>query len=159
MRPRSSIHGAHRGVAPIIPISVALIVGGAFGVGFLASYIYNQAPWCPLSTSISSYAPPPGHDSNNSSSDDQNGSVVFSARASGCVAPYGVHWNFGDGTTSSSWRLVHVFPGPGVYSGSVTISDSAGHHSISYLCTWSDPWPYMEQGSTTNSNPCSVLGA
>ena len=114
----------------------------------------NAAPsYCPFYTGSGMQLPTPGDTGNTSPNATiyENGSVIFTAQASGCVPPYSFDWEFGDGTSSTAQNLVHVYPGPGFYPGSLTIRDSAGHQVISYFCVDASGWPNL--GGSSGSSP------
>ena len=117
----------------------------------------NPRTWCPLDVSSEITAPTPGPTYNASPGAPAyfpNGSVVFSASASGCVPPYSFAYSFGDGAFSQEPSMVHVYPGPGYYSGSLTVEDSAGHESMSYFCVDAAGWPNLSVGSGNPAPPC-----
>jgi PKD repeat protein len=112
--------------------------------------------YCPLDVSSGMTFPQPGQTGNTSSNATPypDGSVVFTASASGCVAPYAFTYNFGDGQQSQQPDVTHVYAGAGYYSGSLTVGDSAGHHSVTYFCVNATAWPDLSGGSGNPAPPC-----
>ncbi len=53
--------------------------------------------------------------------------ITFSATASGGTLPYTYAWAFGDGGTGTGPSVNHTFGSGGLYSVTLTVSDSAGH--------------------------------
>jgi PKD repeat protein len=101
--------------------------------------------------------PSPGYTGNispNATHYYANGSVVFWASASGCVAPYTYTWTFGDGTHSNLLDVTHVYPGPGYYSGSLIVDDSAGHTDSTYFCINASAWPTLIGDSGNPAPAC-----
>jgi PKD domain len=142
-----------RAVAPAVAALIAAAIGAACGGG-VAAYVGFTSNYCPFDTGAGMELPGPGDTGNVSPNATvyANGSVVFTSSASGCVPPYSFAWNFGDGTQSTAENVVHVYAGPGYYSGSLTIRDSAGHSAVSYFCIDAHNWPILI-GSAGSSPP------
>ncbi len=145
----------------LLPVLVG--VARAVSVFHLAIGLEPPSPsssppsYCPLGTSTQIAAPSPGPSGNTSAgapSSIADGSVVFTASASGCVPPYSFGYVFGDGTSSDQANVTHVYPGPGYYSGSLTIRDSTGHSVESYFCIDGSNWPNLTIGSGNPAPAC-----
>jgi hypothetical protein len=116
----------------------------------------SGSSYCPLDVTSGMAFPRPGHTGNTSSNATTYayGSVVFTASASGCVAPYAFSYVFGDGHQSQQPDVNHVYPGPAYYSGSLTVGDSTGHQSVTYFCVNATAWPTLSGGSADPAPPC-----
>lgn len=116
----------------------------------------SGSSYCPLDVTSGMAFPTPGLTGNTSSNGTPyaDGSVVFTASASGCVAPYTYAYVFGDGHQSQQPDVTHVYPGAGYYSGSLTVADSAGHQSVTYFCVNATAWPNLGGGSGNPAPPC-----
>lgn len=56
--------------------------------------------------------------------------VIFTPYISGSVSGWTYTWDFGDGTTSSSWWVVdHTYENPGIYTVTLTITNDSGETS------------------------------
>jgi PKD domain len=146
-----------RAVASVVAALVAAVIGAAGGAGIVA-YVGVNSNYCPFETGAGMELPTPGYTGNVSpnATTYEDGSVVFTASASGCVPPYSFEWSFGDGTYSSAPNVVHVYSEPGYFAGSITIRDSAGHQAISYFCINATDWPTLT-GGQSSSPGCSWL--
>jgi hypothetical protein len=135
-RPRSRAKEAVPLVAVVVGFSIAAsLYQGA--VGFIRP---NQGPafaYCPLYTSTQIQVPNPGYTGNISRG-----------------APYTYSYVFGDGSSSQEANVTHTYPGPGYYSGSLTIRDSAGHSVESYYCVNASAWPNLTVGSGNPAPAC-----
>jgi PKD repeat protein len=152
-------------MVPLIAARIACLLGVgaamgvfAFAVSSPGSFVASSpASYCPFNVDSEMEIPTPGTTGNTSPNATlfyANGSVVFSASASGCVAPYSFTWAFGDGTHSNLLALTHVYPGPGYYSGSLTVDDSAGHQDVTYFCINATAWPTLGGGSGNPAPAC-----
>jgi hypothetical protein len=151
-------------VSPFQAILVATVLGVAGALGVVAwgavshsgSGALSHPGYSPFNVGSGMLIPTPGNTSNTSPNATiyANGSVVFTATASGCVAPYSFTWIFGDGTQSKVANVTHVYTGPGYYPGSLTVDDSAGHQSQSYFCVDASHWPVLGGGSGNPAPPC-----
>ncbi|MGC2289186.1 MAG: PKD domain-containing protein [Thermoplasmata archaeon] len=144
-----------RAVPSIVAALIATAVGAGGGASVVA-YVGISAQYCPFDTGSGMELPTSGNAGNASPNAPgySAGSVVFTASASGCVPPYSFAWNFGDGTHSTAQNVVYVYPGPGYYSGSITIRDSAGHSAVCYFCVDAHAWPTLSGGSGSSPPPC-----
>ena len=71
-----------------------------------------------------------------------NTNTYFVAAATGGTAPYTYKWSFGDGSTGTSAAPIHQYGTSGVYTVSLTVTDSAsGSYSTSRSVTISLPAP------------------
>ena len=146
--------------APILVILISVVIGAGSGSALVALSRISTTPantYCPFNTGSGMEFPRPGPTGNvspNATSYYANGSVLFTATASGCVPPYSFTWVFGDGTQSNVQNLVHVYPGPGYYSGSLTVHDSAHHSTVSYLCINASAWPNLAGASGSSPPSC-----
>lgn len=153
-----------RAVSRIIPplgaIAIGVAVAVALFVGVRAAGTYrveSPPPWCPLDVSSQITVPTPGPTHNaspGSPASIPNGTVLFAASASGCVSPYIYDYSFGDGTSSQEPVVTHVYPGPGYYSGSLTVQASSGYRSTSYFCVDAHAWPALNVDSGNPAPPC-----
>ncbi|MFC2006297.1 DUF4349 domain-containing protein, partial [Chloroflexota bacterium] len=53
--------------------------------------------------------------------------IRFYARVSGGFSPYSYEWDFGDGNTSTSEALTHVYKAEGSYTVTLTVTDDRGN--------------------------------
>jgi hypothetical protein len=153
-----------RAIAPIVAVLATVAVAASAGAGILLSLSPATSPvmpagtstYCPFDTGNGMEFPTPGDTGNVSpnATGYADGSVIFSATASGCVPPYTFEWTFGDGTYSTLANVVHVYPGPGYYPGSIAINDSAGHHAVSYFCINATDWPNVSGSGGYPPPPC-----
>ncbi|HEY6238735.1 MAG TPA: PKD domain-containing protein [Thermoplasmata archaeon] len=146
-------------LAPVVALIVAValgVIGAVSLVAFSTHLALVANPWCPFQTGNGMELPEPGNTANVSpnATTFANGSVEFTSSASGCVPPYSFAWVFGDGTGSTAPNVVHVYPGPGNYSGSLTISDSGGHRAVSYFCVGASAWPMLTASSGSSPPSC-----
>jgi hypothetical protein len=155
---RPGLRRTPRGMAPLMAILIAVVVGALTGSGFVLFTAVEASSYCPFSTSSGMEFPTPGYTGNLSpnATSYANGTIVFTAGASGCVPPYTFLWNFGDGTYSNSPSVIHVYSDTGNFSGSLTTRDSAGHMGISYFCIETTDWPTLT-GGLSSSPGCSWL--
>lgn len=146
-----------RAVAPVVAALIAAAIGVSGGAGIMA-YVGVTSHYCPFDTGSGMELPTPGYTGNVSpnATTYADGSVVFTASASGCVPPYSFEWSFGDGTYSSAPNVVHVYSGAGYFAGSITIRDSAGHEAVSYFCINATDWPTLTGGGSSSPG-CSWL--
>ncbi len=155
-----------RAIMPIVGVIVSIMIGAGAGAALVSYSAYSARTWCPFYTGSGMMIPTPGDTGNVSPNATiyANGSVVFSAVASGCVGPYSFQWVFGDGTSlvvskvagtpNATQSVVHVYPGPGYYSGSLTILDSGGHSSETFFCIDASAWPTLGGGSGSSAPSC-----
>jgi PKD repeat protein len=52
--------------------------------------------------------------------------VLFETLTDGGTPPYTCLWDLGDGTTSDTCNVSHIYQNPGTYTATVTVTDSAG---------------------------------
>ncbi len=140
---------------------LAFVVGVTAGVLLYSSSLTPasspaDASYCPFDVSNGMSFPEPGQTGNVSPNATSYavGSVVFTASATGCVAPYTFTCAFGDGGQSQQPDVTHVYPGAGYYSGSLTVDDSAGHPSVNYFCVNASAWPVLGGASGNPAPPC-----
>jgi len=158
--------GQRRAAAPLIAVLVASFIGAGGAIGVVAFAVSSPSStsahsspisYCPFDVNNGMEIPSPGYTGNTSHNATlyyANGSVVFWASASGCVAPYTYAWTFGDGTQSHILDVTHVYPGPGYYPGSLTVDDSAGHTDVTYFCINASAWPTLSGGSGNPAPAC-----
>jgi PKD domain-containing protein len=152
-----------RAVAPLVAILIACVLGACGAIGVVAFAVTSSlavtssSSYCPFDVSNGMEIPTPGYTGNtspNATSFYANGSVIFWASASGCVAPYTFTWTFGDGTHSNLLDVTHIYPGPGYYPGSLIVDDSAGHQYATYFCINATAWPNLGGGSGNPPPAC-----
>ena len=147
----------------------AVVMGVLAAVGVLGAVAYTMVPrfaWCPFVTSSGVQSVSPGSAANRSfnATTYPPGTVLFSAAAHDCHPPYTITWNLGPGQQSvtkvpgpggnySEW-VVHVYPGPGYYPGSVHFQDSAGETDVTYFCADATAWPTVNVGSGVPAPAC-----
>lgn len=156
-RPKLARYGrATSWVLPTILLALAAVVA-SIAVMLAAGYVTlgsgpRGPPYCPLDVSFEEMTPSPGplHSNCPGASNYSAGSVVFSASASGCTAPYSFAYSFGDGTHSNVANITHAYAGPGYYSGSLKVQASSGYSSMNYFCVNATAWPYL---SVRSGNP------
>ena len=144
-------------VVAIAVLAVAAAIGawGAKAYLHLGSNSDHSPPYCPLDVVSSILVPTPGIVNNSSHSVNYtNGSIVFTASASGCTAPYTYLYSFGDGTSSSAANVTHVYTGAGYYPGSLVVTAATGHESTGYFCVDASAWPNLSVASGNPAPAC-----
>jgi len=77
--------------------------------------------------------------------------VDFAASVSGGTAPYAYSWGFGDGTTSGAPNPAHTFGSTGVYTVSLSVSDSGGQSAFATVTVAVVPPISVTAGATPTS--------
>jgi len=141
-----------RGVVPVLPILVAVLIGIAGGFGLVVYSLTRADGYCAFEAGIGMEIPTTGQNGNLSGFSP--GSIIFTSTASGCTPPYTFSWTFGDGTYSNLPNVTHVYSHHGDFSGSIVISDSAGHMAASYFCIDAQSWPSLTATGGSSPPPC-----
>ena len=85
--------------------------------------------------------------------------INFTGSASGGIAPYLYHWNFGDGQTSSLANPSHAYASKGSYIANLTVTDSAGRTSSPDTAPVSVEWVRFINGTIMDSiNKAGLAG-
>lgn len=114
-----------------------VLFGGAGGEFTDETWLYNYGPGIPAPFDVVA------------TSDATSGTVplavAFQAIPSGGTAPYVFHWDFGDGTTSTTQNPTHTYQVAGTYTVTLTVSDADGRTTtktiqITASSTATPPW-------------------
>ncbi|HPT72180.1 MAG TPA: carboxypeptidase regulatory-like domain-containing protein [Candidatus Cloacimonadota bacterium] len=135
---------------------------------------YRDTMWNTLGTGLFKWAVKSVYSADITSSPiftNQVPRLTFSADITNAEIPVTVHftesaalndvtrsWNFGDGITSVETNPVHIYERPGVYSVSLTVSDSLGHSSVYTRTDYITATPHIPLAQLT-SNPIMDFGS